>query len=92
MPQAKSPTRRLPMALGFAQSTSFQLGDGEPRQQRGRRGQRVEGGEIFAVGDEPLEDAPGQVVGVFHACSADGLGSVLQSAAGCGRRQRNPDA
>ena len=64
---------------------AFQLGDGEPGQQRGGSGQRVEGGKVFAVGDEPLKDAPGQVVGVFDAGRADGLGGVTQAPQDAGR-------
>ena len=43
----------------------------EARQQRGRRRKRVEGGEVLPIGDEPLEDAPGEVVGVRDAERVD---------------------
>ena len=41
-------------SLGARPVDSFKLSYGEPGQQRGRRGERVEGGEIFAVGNKPL--------------------------------------
>ena len=37
-------------------------GDGDAGEQRGGGGPRIEGGEDFAVGDEPLEDGAGEVV------------------------------
>ncbi len=58
---------------------ALHLGYGQPRQQRRRRRQGVEGGQVLAVRDETLEDAPGQVVGVVHARRVDRLGSVPQS-------------
>ena len=87
MPQAKSPMRSLPMASGSAQSIS-ELGVWEPgvcslaTASRARRaadsGAGVEGGQVLAVGDEPLEDAPGEVVGVGDAGGLHLLGGVSQ--------------
>ncbi len=74
--------------FGVRPVDALQLGDGEPRQQRGGRGQRVKGGEILAVGDEALEDAPGQVVGVLDAARVDGLGGVAQAPKDAGRVSR----
>ena len=74
----KSPIRNLPTASALDQSTPYQVGDGEPGQQRGGGREGVKGGQVFAVGDEPLEDAAGEVVGVFDAGCIDGLGGVPQ--------------
>ena len=41
-------------------------------------GRGVEGGQVLAVGDEPLEDAPGEVVGVGDAGGLHLLGGVSQ--------------
>ena len=49
-------------------------------------GQGVEGGEVLAVGDEALEDAAGEVVGVVHAGGVDLAGGVFQFVAESGRR------
>ena len=57
---------------------SLQLGDGQPGEKGGRLGAGVEGGEVFAVCDKPLEDPPGQVVGVGDAGGLHLLGSVTQ--------------
>ena len=43
---------------GVGPVNPFQLGHGQPRQQGGGLGAGVEGGEVFAVCDEPLEDTP----------------------------------
>ena len=59
--------------FGIGPVHALQLGDGQPGQQRRRRGQRVEGRQVLAVGDEPLEDAAGQVVGVVDAGGVYGL-------------------
>ena len=48
-----------------------ELGDREACQQRGGRGQRVEGGEVLAVSDESLEDAAGEVVGLVGSGGLD---------------------
>ena len=55
-----------------------QLGNGQAGQQRGGRGQRVEGGEVLAVGYQPLEDAARKVVGVVHAGGVHRLGRLAQ--------------
>ena len=49
---------------GVGPVNPLQLGHGQPRQQGGGLGAGVEGGEVFAVCDEPLEDAPCEVVGL----------------------------
>ena len=57
---------------------SLQLGHGQTGQQSGGLGAGVEGSEVFAVGDEPLKDAPGQVMGVGDAGGLHLLGGVAQ--------------
>ena len=64
------------------------LGDCQPGQQRRRCGQGVERGEVLSVGDEPLEDAAGQVMGVVDAGRVDRLGGVPQPAQDDGRVAR----
>ena len=85
MPQAKSPTRRLPISSALDQSTPSSLATASRASSAADAGERVEGGEVFAVGDEPLEDAAGQVVGVFDAGRVDGLGGVAQAPQNPGR-------
>ena len=46
---------------------AVQLGDGQPGQQRRRGRQRVERRQVLTVGNEALEDAAGQVVGLVYA-------------------------
>ena len=71
VPHAKSPIRRFPTASASDQSIPSHLGDGQPGQQRRRRGQRVEGGQVLAVDDQPLEYPPRQVVGIVDTGGAD---------------------
>ena len=73
MPQAKSATRSLPIDFWVGPVDALQLGDRQTRQQRRRRGQRVEGRQVLAVGDQPLEYAASQVVGVVDAGGVDRL-------------------
>ena len=76
---------QLADGLGIRPVDPFQLGDREPGQQRGGGRQGVEGGQVFAVGDEPLEDAAGEVVGIFDAGCVDALGCIPQSPQYSGR-------
>ena len=69
---------QLSDGVGVRPVDALHLGDGQPCQERGGRGQRVEGGEVLAVRDELLEDAPGQVVRVVHARRAERLRGVPQ--------------
>ena len=64
------------MASRVGPVNAVHLGDRETRQQRGGGGQRVEGGEVLAVGYESLEDAPGEVVGVGDAGGVNSLGGA----------------
>ena len=57
VPQAKSAIRRLHMASASGPVHALHLGDGKPGQQRRRRRKSIEGGEVFPIGDEALEDA-----------------------------------
>ena len=61
------PDAQLADGVGVRPVDALHFGDSQPGQERGGRGQRVEGGQVLAVRDEALEDAPGQVVGVVHA-------------------------
>ena len=58
----------------------FQLGDGETGQQGGGGRQGVEGRQVLAVGDEALEEAPGEVVGVGDPGGGDVVGGALRQA------------
>ena len=78
--------------LGARPVDPLQLGDGEPGKQCGGSWQGVEGGQEFAVGDESLENAAGQVVGVFDAGCVDALGLYSAVVAVFGPRRRSPGA
>ena len=92
MPQAKSATRNWPMEAGSAQSTPSSLATASRARSAAEGRQGVEGGEVLAVGNEALEDAAGQVVGLVYAGGADRLGGLAQAAqdGGCvtGRQLR----
>ena len=78
--------RSRPMAAELGHSQAGQQGRG------GRQG--VEGGQVFAVGNQTLEDAPGQVMGVGGTGGGDAFGGVsqgVQEGGGGGRWQLGHD-
>ena len=82
---------QLADAFGVGPVEALQLGDREPGQQRRRGGPGVEGGQILAVGDQALEDASGEVVGVVAAGRVHLLGGVAQFVEQLpGRARRQP--
>ena len=66
--------------VGVAPVHVVHLADGQPGQQKRRCGQGVKGSQIFAVGNQALEDAPSQVVGDAGAGIGNFQSGVAQDA------------
>ena len=66
--------------LGVSPVHALHLGDGQAGQQGGGGGQGVEGGQVLAVGDQPLENAAGEVVSVVDAGAVDAGGGLAEAA------------